>query len=277
MSIKSNKHRSQVFRIKEFRAFMRLETCLYVSCIAASGFLLFNPLTPAILPLFLAVLSLTGASYGYNHLTDMEEDRINNSRLNTFVTNGKGAPAVAGMIAAGTFFSLFLPPLSLFLFLLGIPLIIAYSRLRIKAVFLAKNLYTGLTIGLMFLIGAAAAGALTPQVISSFFVAAFFGFMLNVLGDIRGYEGDLAAGVRTIPVFMGVGPSIRLAQSLFLGFSVCILIFRMYPFYTLAVFPFLISLSLAFEKHKLARLGILSSFITFSAFLLAVKAMEACA
>lgn len=270
-----NKHGSVIFRIREFRAFMRLETCLYISCIAASGFLLFNPLTPAILPLFLSVLFLTGASYGYNHLTDMEEDRINNKGLNIFVTNGKGAQAVAGMIAAGFLFSLFLPPLSLFIFLLGIPLIIAYSRLRIKEIFIAKNLYTGLTIGLMFIMGAASSGSLSLQILSSFFVAAFFGFMLNVLGDIRGYEGDLAAGVKTIPVFMGVGPSIRLAQSLLLGVSVYILILRFYSFYPLAVFPFLISLSLAFDKHKLARLGILSSFIVFFAFLLAMKTMEA--
>ena len=254
--------------MREFRAFMRLETCLYISCIGASGFLLFNPLTITIMPLFLSVLFLTGASYGYNHLTDMEEDRINNRRLNIFVTNRKGAPAVAGMIAAGTFFSLFLPPPSILIFLLSIPLIIAYSKLRVKEIFLAKNLYTGLTIGLMFLMGAAAAGAVTPQVLSSFFVAAFFGFMLNILGDIRGFEGDLATGIKTIPVFMGVGPSIRLAQSLFLGFSVYIFIFRLYSFYPLAIFPFIISIFLAFEKHKLARLGIISSFIVFSAVLL---------
>jgi 4-hydroxybenzoate polyprenyltransferase len=275
MHKKINKHPSLVFKVKEFRAFMRLETCLYISCIGVSGFLLFNPISHVMLPLFLATMFLTGASYAYNHLTDMEEDGINNKRLNAFVTNGRGVPAVAGMIAAGLVFSVFLSPASFAIFLACIPLIIAYSRLRVKEIFLAKNIYTGLTIGIIFLMGAAAGGAVTGQMLFSFLVAAFFGFMLNVLGDIRGYEGDIAAGVKTIPVFIGVGPSIRLSQSLFIGFSVCILVFRIYSFYPLAPFALMISLSLAFEKHKLARLCILSSFIVFSAFLLMLKTLEA--
>jgi 4-hydroxybenzoate polyprenyltransferase len=270
-----NKRRSLAFKIKEFRAFMRLETCLYISCIGISGFLLFNSISLAIIPLSLSILLLAGASYAYNHLTDMDEDRINNKRLNLFVTNGKGRTMVMAMITAGTACALFLPLTSFLIFIACIPLIIAYSKLRVKEIFLAKNIYTGLMIGIMFLIGAAASGVITGQMIFSFLVAAFFGFMLNVLGDIRGYEGDLAAGVKTIPVFIGIGPSIRLAQSMLLGFSVYILLLRFYSFYPLTVFAFLISISLAFEKHKLARACILSSFIAFSAFLIAIKAMEA--
>lgn len=274
MSKKHNRHKGLIFKIREFRAFMRLETCVYISCIAISGFLLFNPLSATIMPLFLAVFFVTGAGYAYNHIKDKEEDSINNKRLNAFITNGAGMPAIACMLAAGIFFSLFLPSFSLIIFILLIPLSIAYSRLRVKEIFLLKNLYTGFTIGLTFLIGAFSGGNITNGVLLPFLVAFFFGFMLNLLGDIRGYEGDLAAGVKTLPVFMGVGTSSRMAQSLFMGFSVYVLILRFYSFYPLTIFAFLISLSLTFEKHKLARAGILSSFIVFSAFLFAIKLME---
>jgi len=259
--------------MKEFRAFMRLEACFYIACIGVSGFLLFNPLSAVIIPVFLAIFFLTGSTYGYNHMTDREEDSINDKRLNIFVTNGKGMPAVVSMFAASFFFSLFLPLLSFFIFVLIIVLSFAYSKMRVKEIFLVKNLYTGAGMQLDFLTGAAV-GGFSPVMLSYFPLGFFFGFMINLLGDIRGYEGDLAAGVKTLPIFMGIGPSMRLAQSLFLGFSVYALILRLHPLYPLAIFAFLISLSLAFEKHKLARAGILSSFVVFSAFLIAIKAME---
>ncbi|MCJ7816734.1 MAG: UbiA family prenyltransferase [Candidatus Aenigmarchaeota archaeon] len=270
---KRTRQKGIFFSVRQFRSFIRLETCLYISCIGVSGFLLFNPLSITILPLFLAVLFLTGASYAYNHLTDKEEDRINNKRLNIFVTNGLGIPVVYGMLSLGFLFSLFLPLPSFLLFILGIPLIIAYSRLRVKEIFFVKNLYTGLTIGLTFLIGAAAGGFILAAFMS-FPVAFFFGFMLNFLGDIRGYEGDMVAGVKTLPVAIGIDSSKRIAQYLFLGFSSSILILRCYPFYPLALFPFLISLSLAFDNHKTARALIITSFMVFSSLLFILKILE---
>jgi len=267
------RHKGFLFSIKEFRAFMRLEACFYIACIGVSGFLLFNPMSFTVLPLFLAMFFLTGSTYGYNHITDREEDRINDNRLNIFVTNGKGVPAIVCMFAASVFFSLFLPLLPLLIFALIILLSFAYSKMRVKKLFLVKNLYTGIGMELDFLAGAAV-GGFSPIILTCFPIGFFFGFMINLLGDIRGYEGDLAAGAKTLPIFMGVGPSMKLAQSLFLGFSVYTLILRFHSLYPLAAFAFLISFFLAFEKHKLARAGILSSFVVFSAFLIAIKAME---
>jgi len=271
MNKKSIKQNGLIFRAKEFRAFIRLETCLFISAVGVSGYLLFNPISSILAPLFLTVFFATAAAYSYNNLTDRAEDRINNRRLNIFVAN-ESRRAVFAMLAAGLFFSLFLTLPSLSLFLLSIPLIIAYSKFRVKEVLFAKNIYTGAVIGIAFLMGAAS-GGITAETLSPLPLAFFFGFMLNMLGDIRGYEGDLAAGVKTLPVSIGLEPSKKVAHSFLLGFSVLILLSRQSPFLLLVPFTFLMSFFLAFDMHKLARASMLTSFVAFSTFLF-INSME---
>jgi 4-hydroxybenzoate polyprenyltransferase len=257
------------FSVKEFAKFIRAETCLAVSAMAAAGYFLFNPPDATSLFLILSVFLATAGGYAYNHMTDVEEDRINDRKLNSFVTGGNGMRIVAAMVTAGVASALFLPPHSLFLFLISIPVIMAYSALRVKRIFLAKNLCTGLTMGFVFLIGVSVSGAINNDIIYVFSAIFLVGFAGNMVGDIRGYEGDLASSVNTLPVMIGVGPSVRLAHLLFLGLSSQILISRYYLLYPVVPFTFLVSFFLASGRHKHARYSAILSFVALSSFLIA--------
>lgn len=256
-----------IFTIKEFCRFIRVETCLFASGIAASGYIFFNTVSYNLPFLLLAIFLATAGGYAYNHLTDREEDAVNDRRLNVFVTNGLGMKLVVTMFVSSILFSLFLPPLSFLLAVMSIPIIIAYSAFRVKKIFLVKNVYTGLTMGLAFMIGVCAKGIITNEILFIFFAAFLFAAGGNLLGDIRGHAGDLAAGAKTLPTVIGIDASKTFVHLIFLGFSTSILVSRYYLLFPFVPFGFLISFFLAMERHKAARYSMLSSFVTFSGFL----------
>jgi 4-hydroxybenzoate polyprenyltransferase len=263
MNRRSGRPKGVFFSIKEFVKFIRLETCIYVSCMGMSGYLLFNRPDLTLLILFLAIFSATAAAYAYNHLTDREEDAINDRRLNVFVTNGRGAGIVMLMFGIGAFFALFLPPFSFLLFLLNIPVIVAYSRLRVKKIFLLKNVYTGMTMSFTFIIGACINGTPSTDMAYVFLFVFFIGCIGNLIGDIRGYKGDLASGAKTLPVRIGIGTSKRFVHFMLLGFSISILVSRYALFYPFVPFVISVSLFIALEKHRASRYCIILSFVSF--------------
>jgi 4-hydroxybenzoate polyprenyltransferase len=92
--------------------------------------------------------------------------------------------------------------------------------------------------------------------------------MLNLLGDIRGHKGDMLAGVKTLPVIIGIDKS-RLLVYLITGlFTTSAILSNRVLIYPLIPFMFLISFSVSRGDDFLARLGVLSSFFFFPAFLL---------
>ena len=89
-----------------------------------------------------------------------------------------------------------------------------------------------------------------------------FGFLINLLGDIRGVEGDSNAGVKTIPSVMGVTVAkiaVYAAILLFIMQSTLLSLVFVYP-----LIPFMVLLMyfVYVENHKGARFSILSSFST---------------
>jgi 4-hydroxybenzoate polyprenyltransferase len=156
------------------------------------------------------------------------------------------------------------------LFLASVPLIIIYSKYRLKEIFILKNIYTGAGTGFVLVIGASASGTLTGAVIYPFIATFFFGIMANMLGDIRGYAGDLAAGVKTLPVKMGLVPTARIFHTMMLGLSICIL-FGYRAFLPIVPFTILISFFLAAGMNRAARYTLLCTFVSLSAFILMVK------
>jgi geranylgeranylglycerol-phosphate geranylgeranyltransferase len=268
MNKRLSKSKGVFFSTREFVKFIRAETCLAVSAMAACGYLLFNPVNSGLLFLVMAVFLSTAAAYAYNHITDIEEDRINDRKLNFFVTSGNGMKMVAAMITAGAASALLLPLHSFFLFLVSIPVIMAYSTFRVKKIFLAKNLYTGLTMGLVFLIGVSASGIISADILYIFFAVFFVGFTGNMIGDVRGYEGDFASGAKTLPVMIGVDSSKRLIHFILLGLSIHILLYGYYLLYPIVPFTFLVSFFLAAGRQKPARYSAIISFIALSASLI---------
>lgn len=254
------------FFLTELRKFIRVETCLVVSCIALSGYLIFNTYSPSMMFLFLAVFFATGASYAYNHLTDKEEDIVNNSRLNIFVTSGWGQFVILVCMAISLFSALHLSILSLTIYLISAAAGFAYSAFRIKRVFPMKNIYSGFFFSSSFLMGSFVNGLFSVEMILYFLLLFLIGLTSNLIGDVRGYRGDKLAGLKTIPVVIGIRASkgiIHLNLILFSFAAVMLGYFALMPMIPLLAMALFF---LDMDNHLMARSSMaLTFFVMISA------------
>lgn len=258
--------------LKEFASFTRIETCLFITGISVTGYCMFNRIGVDLLFLFLSIFLGAGASYGYNHLTDRKEDMVNNRRLNCFVLReGAGKGLVFALFLSGFFISFLLPITFVLLYSLLMFLSVVYSGLGVKRMFVIKNIFTGFTIALTFLAGSVVSHELDFEVLSYFPFIFLFGLTLNILGDIRGYEGDRFAGVKTIPLAFGKNTAKKLVYLITGVFTVSVVVFRFANLYPLIPFMLLISFFLHRDDHRKSRISILSSFIFFSLFILVLN------
>jgi len=260
--------------LREFASFIRIETCLFITGISVAGYCMFNRIGIDLLFLFLSILLGTGASYGYNHLMDREEDLINNRRLNSLVLREKiGKGLVVTFFLLGFLLSSFLSSTFVLLYSLLILLSLVYSGLRVKKMFVIKNVFTGFTIALTFLAGSLVSHELNFEVLSYFPFIFLFGLTLNILGDIRGYEGDKLAEVKTIPLVFGKDIAKKLIYLITGVFTASVVVLGFATLYPLIPFMLLIAFFLHRDDHRKSRISILSSFIFFSLFILVLNLM----
>lgn len=248
------------YYLGEFARFIRLETCLFISGIAITGYLIFGFPGNLLSWVFSSVFFLSAFSYAYNHLTDKEEDLINNKRLNVFVGNGIGPPIAIVLVLLTLLSTLPLPATPSFFVFFAVTMSIIYSGCGVKRTFLFKNIFTGFTIALMFLVGATAAQPSNAEMILLSLLVLLFGFVLNVCGDIRGYNEDLVSGVKTIPVIYGIRWAKATVYFSLAFFTIAVLLFGIKSFYFLILSAFLISFFLWKNDPKKTRYSILSSF-----------------
>jgi len=245
--------------IKDFLRFIRLETCLFISGIALSGYLLSGgSFGLTMLFLFLAFLFISAASYAFNNLKDKKEDSIN-SGLNPWVEWKYSPILVASFAILSAIFAFYLPFNAFLLFLFGISLSFIYSGFKVKRVTLLKNIWTGFTLALVFLTGMLCTGWKTDFLIYVPF-AFLIGFKLNFLGDLRGYKGDKLSGIKTIPVVLGYEKAKLTAEMLLIFFIFSVLLLRLIGFYPLLPFIIAILFFLSEDEMKKTRISILSSF-----------------
>ncbi|MBU2559338.1 UbiA family prenyltransferase [archaeon] len=251
--------KTKIALLKELIIFTRPETGLFLSGMAVSGYLLFNGPAAVMVFLFLTAFFTTASAYSYNYLTDKKEDLVNNKKLNLFVVNGKGILAVAGFTLMSFIFASFLPGPAFILYIVWVTSGIYYSKYGVKKVFLVKNIYTGVAMSLAFLIGALAGGQFTGSMLYYVPIIALVGFSINVLGDLRGYDGDKHVGIRTIPVLFGfdAGKKVLCASLCIILLSIVGLQYRgLYPL----VLPLLLALAFLVKNDlKKTRYSILSS------------------
>jgi 4-hydroxybenzoate polyprenyltransferase len=257
--------------LSDFLRFIRIETSLVASSIALTGYLLFNQVGPSIVPLFLSVLLMTASSYMVNHITDRKEDEINNKRVSRFAVSRLGTVAVFLFASSSVLFSLFLGSLSAVVLVSTLVLSHVYSVARIKALPL-KNVYSGLVASLAFLVGAFV-GGFSPGALAyvPFFVMTFF--LINLAGDIRGYRGDLEAGIMTIPVMIGYENGRVFLHSVMASFAA--LSVAAFP----SVFPFAV-VSLLFAargRFRMSRASFFLSLVSLPVFVMALRSNVACA
>jgi len=231
---------------KEFMGFIRLRVCLYVTSISIFGFLLFNPLGLKLFLVIFATFAATASMYSLNQLSDGEEDMINKKVLNRFVVNGKGFYIVISLLFFGLLFSVLLSMTSFLFLILSVTLGIIYSTLRIKRISSIKNIYAMISISLMFLVGATANSnsinsITTIDLIKVYLVLSIYILIISIMADLRDYNGDKLADIKTIPVMLGYNAGKRVIYLLFILFSILVVIENLISFYILLMFvPFIL-------------------------------------
>jgi 4-hydroxybenzoate polyprenyltransferase len=259
------------FLLRELRKFVRIETCLVVSCITLSGYMLFNTYSPELLFLMLAVFFGCGASYGYNQLTDKKEDAVNNKRLNMFVTSKWGNYVIMGCTSIGFLSALALPLISLMIYLICMFAGFAYSFFRIKRFFLMKNIYSGTFIAAPFLIGSTTGNEFAIGMIPYFLLILLVGFTSNLIGDVRGYRGDMLAELRTMPTVIGIRTSKGLIHFNLIMFSFVVLALGYVTMIPMIPFLGAVLFFLNRDNHIMVRSSMASTFFVM---ILAVFLLE---
>ncbi len=168
------------------------------------------------IPLFL-VFAATMFVYSLNRFTDLEEDERNVPDRAAFTKRHGRLLLTLGVglyvLAIGVAVVLDLPGAGYMV----IPLLvaIAYSYLRLKKLFLVKNLTVGFAWGLIPLgVGVYYDILETPGIL---FLAGYITAMLTVAAivfDIKDIEGDRAEGIRTVPVVFNPRGTRILSQAL---------------------------------------------------------------
>lgn len=182
------------------------------------AYLLATNLKPNLLSLGELVVSWYFVSLGvyvFNALSDVEEDKIDHpSRpLATSSVSISDAWRIFAFSIGISFLTAFFVSIPCLIFVFASFLLgIAYSHpnIRAKRRFALKILISSLGAAIVSICGGVVAGNLDGAVL---FSAVFFGMFAMVtllLGDISDIPGDTAAGVRSVPVVIGVRNSIFL-------------------------------------------------------------------
>jgi len=185
-----------------------------------------------------ATFAATASMYSLNQLSDREEDMINKKVLNRFVVNGKGFYIVISLLFFGLLFSVLLSMTSFLFLILSVTLGIIYSTLRIKRISSIKNIYAMISISLMFLVGATANSnsinsITTIDLIKVYLVLSIYILIISIMADLRDYDGDRLADIKTIPVMLGYNAGKRVIYLLFILFSILVVIENLISFYIL--------------------------------------------
>ncbi len=186
-------------QIRALSDFMRWKIALYLVSLAVSGYLIFGRSGNEIIFIILGSFFISCGAYGYNSVTDKEEDKVN-SRANPLAFSALGTITVSFSFALGLLMSLFLNIVAVLLAVIAILTALVYSHFRLKKYLFVKNFYTGFTVPMSFVFGA---GVLSFEVLFYYFILSIFFFVGSMISDLRDYEGDKRAGIKTIPVYFG--------------------------------------------------------------------------
>jgi len=261
---------NSMFFLRELWRFIRLETCLYITGMAASGFLLFSGMGPGLLPLLAATFFLTAASYSYNQFTDEKEDSINNGGLNLFVKHSRIGIFVTLLCLSISLYSVMLIPSVLHIYIIIMVLALCYSGLRVKRILILKNLFTGSVIALAFLFGAGASHPITSGVMMYYIFITTWAFAGNLIGDLRGMEGDRIVNLRTMPIAFGYQESRLMVYLLYAFLIAFMVIFNMVPLFFTIPFAVLTLFYVARNDMKTSRYIFLSAFAALPLLILLV-------
>lgn len=182
--------------------------------IAALAFLLPGlPLNPVLL--FSAFL-VTFSVYTLNLATDRQEDALNFPERNRYFVSDRRAlltiaaiSYLAALVMGGAITLKIVPVLCIPLGM-GLLYSLRIGGTRLKDLFIGKNATVSLSWALEAALLPAAFAFRTPAVLLVFFFIFVKVIINTIVCDVRDVQGDRAAGVRTVPVVLGVTTTRRL-------------------------------------------------------------------
>jgi 4-hydroxybenzoate polyprenyltransferase len=237
-------------KVSDFPRFIRLGICLFFSFVSVAGYLLFNSFSyPVILYVAMCAFLLAAGNYAYNNMRDAKEDKVNRGYS---PPDGKSGFAVVGLCF---FFAIMLSsillPNALVLALLSAALGLAYSFFRIKEITGVKNIYTGLVVALVFLLGASAVH-FSISMLAYYFSLVIFFAAGSIVSDMRDIRGDKAAGIKTLPAMLGVAAAKKITYLVFILLFILVVLLRQSAFYVLIPFSLLTVLAIKMNRMSLA-------------------------
>ena len=241
-------HLDKINSLKEFIGFIRPKICLFVTGIGIAGYLMFNSFDLKLLFVALASFFATAFAYTYNMITDKEEDLLNHKKLNRFVQGNSGIIFVGAFVVLGAIFSLYLSKLSVAVYFLLSITGAVYSYFRIKSIFPFKNLYTGFILSLVFLLGSAANSSITMQMIIYYLAISLHIVVISLISDLRDYEGDKSAGIKTVPVAFGYYACKKIIYGLLILFTLSVIALNLEGLFSLL--PFIIPMVIYLKMNK---------------------------
>ncbi|RLI95011.1 MAG: hypothetical protein DRO92_02275 [Candidatus Altiarchaeales archaeon] len=111
-------------------------------------------------------------------------------------------------------------------------------NIKSKRISSIKNIYAMISISLMFLVGATANSnsinsITTIDLIKVYLVLSIYILIISIMADLRDYDGDRLADIKTIPVMLGYNAGKRVIYLLFILFSILVVIENLISFYIL--------------------------------------------
>jgi len=246
--------------MKEFLEFIRFEISVFSSLAGVLGFLIFNQLDIQIVLVALCAFCVISSGRAYNNLRDKREDVINRQTLNLYTSNISGRIVILLLFFSGLLLTLLLPLISTIFYLTVMVVIIIYSDFRIKRYFMAKNFISGIYLSLTFLMGV---GFINADVLTYCLTAFLFIYTSSLVSDIRDHDGDKEAGLRTVPVILGLNNTKKIIYVLYLIFSILVFYMSLTEYIIFSLFVPIIIVSMIMKNETYAhRLGGLSIILT---------------
>lgn len=197
-------------------------------------FIVYRGIPPLILLLkvFFAVTGVALGMYFWNDVCDFEQDTVS-KEIGDLTPSGRplGRELISKrrlgifstlMVALGLTASALINLGVLLVQLAFLVLFFAYSTepIRLKRIFLMKQVTVAIGGAIACLSAGLAAGSITAQLLYLTGLYVLFVLGANPLGDLKDMESDRAGGVKTIPLVWGPGFTIRLALATFTASAV---------------------------------------------------------
>jgi len=246
-------------KLKDFSGFVRLRLSFFGSFFGVVGYIMFNPLSLNLIPVFLGCFCTLALLFSCKKIRDIRAGLIKD-RPDALATRKTGILLLVIIFLIGFVSSLYLSYTSLFFYSSMVFIAVAYGFFRLNmrsSSHLYKNLYAAFGLPLLFLFGAGTFNLETIFYYLLFFILLFPGAMI---ADLRDYKEDIITGKKTVPTVIGYAKSKALVCSILSVFALLVFSLYIIPFVLFGMFSLLMVLLVSMNRPNHAHLSGAVSF-----------------